>query len=158
MAIRNQPLSVSHNDPPSIRTHDLAALFADFTSDANSSHDPQVQRAVYLARTLQQRATALQTPEEKRQQSELDRMIQNPNDKATLTQLTDQAFRARVPQRAVDQLIHILDVQGIPRFFSPIDRTLLRGVQSFGSYFPGVAVPPGEGEDAPGNSQCDPAR
>jgi len=32
-------------------------------------------------------------------------------------------------------------VQGVPRFFSPLDRTLLRGFQSFGGYLPGVAVP-----------------
>src|SRR5262249_47403982 len=30
---------------------------------------------------------------------------------------------------------------GVPRFFSPIDRTLLMGFQSFGSYLPGVAMP-----------------
>ncbi len=68
-------------------------------------------------------------------------MIQSPHDKATLTQLTDQAFRSQRPHRAADQLIHILDVQGVPRFFSPLDRTLLYGFQSFGSYLPGVAMP-----------------
>jgi RHH-type transcriptional regulator, proline utilization regulon repressor / proline dehydrogenase / delta 1-pyrroline-5-carboxylate dehydrogenase len=68
-------------------------------------------------------------------------MIQHPQDKATLTQMTDQAFRSETAARAVDQLVHILDVQGIPRFFSPLDRTMLRGFQSFGSYLPGVAVP-----------------
>ncbi|MDX1564529.1 MAG: hypothetical protein R3236_03935, partial [Phycisphaeraceae bacterium] len=94
-----------------------------------------------LARRLQQRANALQTHQERRQQAELDRMIQHPSDKATLVKLTDQAFRSRAPSRSVDQLIHILDVQGIPRFFSPIDRTLLKGFQSFGDYLPGVAVP-----------------
>ena len=53
-------------------------------------------------------------------------MLQTPPDKATLAQMTDQAFRAHDPHRAVDQFIHILDVQGVPRFFSPFDRTLLK--------------------------------
>ena len=100
-----------------------------------------IKKSIALARHLQRRANALQTPQEKRQQAELDRMIQNPNDKVTLTQMTDQAFRASTPTRAVDQLVHILDVQGIPRFFTPFDRMLLKGFQSFGSYLPGVAVP-----------------
>jgi len=100
-----------------------------------------IQRAIELARRLQERATELQTPQERRQQAELDRMIQSPADKATLLQLTDQAFRSSTPRRSADQLTHILDVQGIPRFFSPLDRTLLRGFQSFGGYLPGVAVP-----------------
>jgi len=38
-------------------------------------------------------------------------------------------------------LIHILDVQGVPRFFSALDRTMLRGFQTFGAYLPGVAMP-----------------
>ena len=101
----------------------------------------EVQQAVHLARELCRHARELQTPQERRQQAELDRMIQSPHDKATLTQLTDQAFRSRRPHRAADQLIHILDVQGVPRFFSALDRTLLLGFQSFGSYLPGVAMP-----------------
>jgi RHH-type proline utilization regulon transcriptional repressor/proline dehydrogenase/delta 1-pyrroline-5-carboxylate dehydrogenase len=100
-----------------------------------------IAAAVSLARRLQERAAALQTPQERRQQAEFDRMIQHPADKATLVQMTDQAFRSSAARRAADQLTHILDVQGVPRFFSPVDRTLLRGFQSFGGYLPGVAVP-----------------
>ena len=109
--------------------------------DAASAQPLEVQQAVHLARVLCQRARELQTPQERRQQAELDRMIHSPHDKATLMQLTDQAFRSRRPHRAADQLIHILDVQGVPRFFSALDRTLLLGFQSFGSYLPGVAMP-----------------
>ncbi len=120
---------------------DLLTLLNRIETDASSPLAPEVQRAIALARHLQTRANALQTPQERRQQSELDRMIQNPGDKVTLIRMTDQAFRSRTPDRAVDQLIHILDAQGIPRFFSPLDRALLRGFQSFGAYLPGVAVP-----------------
>ncbi|HUS40294.1 MAG TPA: bifunctional proline dehydrogenase/L-glutamate gamma-semialdehyde dehydrogenase, partial [Pirellulales bacterium] len=123
------------------RRHDVERLLGEFRPEAKSSRDPSIQKAIYLARELQRTATELQTPQERRQQAELDRMIQNAHDKTTLLQLTDQAFRSEVPHRAVDQLVHILDVQGIPRFFSPLDRTLLKGFQSFGSYLPGVAVP-----------------
>jgi RHH-type transcriptional regulator, proline utilization regulon repressor / proline dehydrogenase / delta 1-pyrroline-5-carboxylate dehydrogenase len=99
------------------------------------------RQALELAKVIQLRAAQLQTPAERRQQAELDRMLQYPEDKTTLTQLTDQIFRTHSAVRSVDQMIHILDVQGIPRFFSQIDRALLRGFQSFGSYLPGVAVP-----------------
>lgn len=122
-------------------TEQVARLLEGFSPAKSSPLELEVQQAIYLARQLQTRATALQTPAERRQQGELDRMIQSPTDKATLTQLTDQAFRARLPHRAADQLIHILDVQGVPRFFSTLDRTLLKGFQSFGAYLPGVAMP-----------------
>ena len=117
------------------------ALLGEFHADGSTGGDPLIQKALFLARELQKRAHALQTPEERKQQTELDRMIQNPTDKVTLTALTDQAFRSEAAARSADQLVHILDVQGIPRFFSPIERTLLMGFQSFGSYVPGVTIP-----------------
>lgn len=116
-------------------------LLAEFRVDAASQVPLEVQQAAHLARRLQVRARELQTSAERRQQAELDRMIQSPSDKATMVEITDQAFRARLPHRAADQLVHILDVQGVPRFFSALDRTLLRGFQSFGAYLPGVAMP-----------------
>ncbi|MFN9714801.1 MAG: bifunctional proline dehydrogenase/L-glutamate gamma-semialdehyde dehydrogenase [Planctomycetota bacterium] len=107
-----------------------------------SVDDPRlVEAAVALASILQQRAGELQTPQERRQQAELDRMLQHPEDKATLTQITDQSFRSISPGRVVDQMVHILDVQGVPRFFSVFDQALLKGFQSFGEFLPGVAVP-----------------
>src|ERR1017187_10925586 len=112
----------------------LQQILAGCKLDSHSSHPPAVQKALFLARCLQERATELQTAPEKRQQAELDRMFQTPADKATLAQITDQAFRTNDPNRAVEHLIHILDVQGVPRFFGPVDRTLMKGFQSFGSY------------------------
>src|ERR1044071_1980733 len=100
-----------------------------------------IEQAVQLARDLQTRAADLQTHSERRQQAELDRMLQNPADKATLVQLTDQAFRSQAAARTAEHLTHLLDVQGVPRFFSPLDRALLRGFQTFGGWLPGVAVP-----------------
>ncbi|WP_235934799.1 proline dehydrogenase family protein [Candidatus Laterigemmans baculatus] len=106
---------------------------------ASASDD--VEAAILIARRLLKRARQLQTPQEQRQQAELDRMIGHPEDKATLIEMTDQAFRTNVAERVADQMTHILDVQGVPRFFSGLDRTMLRGFQSFGGYLPGVAVP-----------------
>ncbi len=119
----------------------IESLFDGFAPDRQSPHSPHIQKALFVARQLQMRASQLQTASEKRQQAELDRMLQTPSDKVTLAQMTDQAFRTREPHRAVEHLIHILDVQGVPRFFSPLDRTLLKGFQSFGGYAPGVALP-----------------
>jgi RHH-type proline utilization regulon transcriptional repressor/proline dehydrogenase/delta 1-pyrroline-5-carboxylate dehydrogenase len=119
----------------------LEAVLSPFQPDPNSPIPLEARKAVYLAGLLQARATALQTPAERRQQAELDRMMQRPEDKSTLMQITDQAFRARSPHRVADQLTHVLDIQGVPRFFSPLERAALKGFQSFGSYLPGVAVP-----------------
>lgn len=105
------------------------------------TEQPDVERAIDLAAKLLLRAAELQTPHERRQQAELDRMINHADDKATLVEMTDQAFRTHTPARVADQLTHLLDVQGVPRFFNPVEQAMLRGFQSFGEYLPGVAVP-----------------
>lgn len=123
------------------KSEQLTSVLVELSATPAEHQSPLVAQAVQLARQLQKRSHDLQTPSERRQQAELDRMIQCPTDKATLTQMTDQTFRSSEAQRSADQFIHILDVQGVPRFFSPLDRTLLRGFQSFGAYLPGVAMP-----------------
>jgi RHH-type proline utilization regulon transcriptional repressor/proline dehydrogenase/delta 1-pyrroline-5-carboxylate dehydrogenase len=120
---------------------EISQLLREFVADPASTDSLPIQKALFLARRLQARASELQTASERRQQAELDRMLQTPGDKATLAQMTDQAFRTKNPHRAVEHLIHILDVQGVPRFFNPWERTLIRGFQSFGSFAPGVALP-----------------
>ncbi|MEM6364874.1 MAG: bifunctional proline dehydrogenase/L-glutamate gamma-semialdehyde dehydrogenase, partial [Planctomycetota bacterium] len=109
---------------------------ADVPRDASLS-----QRVIGLAGELLTEAQQQQTSAERRQQAELNRLIQHDDDKATLIEMTDQAFRTHTPARVADQLSHVLDVQGIPQFFNVVQRTMLRGFQAFGQYLPGVAVP-----------------
>ena len=115
--------------------------FAAIIQQLDLDEKPLAEQSLALAAYLLERSQALQTPAEHRQQHELDRLIQNPDDKHILTQITDQSFRSHEAGRAADQLIHILDVQGIPRFFSPVERVLLRGFQSFGDWLPSVSMP-----------------
>ncbi|OYP35742.1 bifunctional proline dehydrogenase/L-glutamate gamma-semialdehyde dehydrogenase [Rhodopirellula sp. MGV] len=104
-------------------------------------HDNDADASIAMAKALLIRSHELQSPQEQRQQAEFSRMIQHPEDKATLVEMTDQAFRTHSSARVADQLTHLLDLQGIPRFFSPLEQTMLRGFQTFGGYLPGVAVP-----------------
>jgi len=119
----------------------LSRIVDDLPTDPSSPYPPAIQKAVELARRLQTRGAELQTPQERRQQRELERMLSMPEDKVTMVQMTDQAFRSHNSKRAANQLVHILDVQGVPRFFGAYDRVMLRGFQSFGSFLPGAAMP-----------------
>ena len=109
--------------------------------DRSIGGQPIAERAIKLAAHLLRDAISLQTPQERRQQAELDRMVESAEDKATMVEMTDQAFRTHTPARVADQLTHLLDVQGVPRFFNPVEQAMLKGFQSFGEYLPGVAVP-----------------
>ena len=139
------------------RLTDAASLLPDSCADAASRHSPTVQKAVLLARRLQERAAALQTPSERRQQAELDRMLQNPSDKATLIQMTDQAFRARDRPAPSDTSSTSCDVQGVPRFFRPWERAAAGGVSGVWPITARRRAAAGEGAHAQGGLQRHPA-
>lgn len=130
-----QAMTIHDSSPDSIRKPVARSL------QTGTLRPQDANLAIELAGDLLRDAIRLQTPQERRQQAELDRMIGHEEDKATLVEMTDQAFRTHTPARVADQLTHLLDVQGIPRFFSPVEQAMLRGFQSFGEYLPGVAVP-----------------
>ena len=67
------------------------ALLGDFKPNDSSDVNPLVQKALHVASELQKRAHDLQTPEERKQQTELDRMIQNPGDKVNPTRDLSEA-------------------------------------------------------------------
>lgn len=121
------PISISEASP----THPAAA----------QSQSDGIERGIELAATLQRRAIQLQSEAERRQQETLARMLDNPKDKTTLTQITDQSFRSRRAARMADQLGHVLDLQGVPRFFDPIERTTLRVFQSLRDVAPSLTMP-----------------
>ena len=60
----------------------LAEICQQLTAAAKGARPAAIELAAGLARALQQRANELQTPEERRQQAELDRMMQNPSDES----------------------------------------------------------------------------
>ena len=139
------------------RPNSLELLLAQFRPDPHAPQPPAIQKALLLAARLQDRVVALQTPAERRQQAELDRMLQHPQDKATLALLTDQAFRTAAPRRALDQFIHIVQSQGVPQYFNPLQQVLLRALQTFGPLRPGSRRLRGQGADAPADGQRHPA-
>ena len=100
-----------------------------------------VDKAVTLAESLQTRANELQTPAERREQMQLDRMCQSPDGKASLVLLTDQAFRSLRARRVARQFVHILNIHGIPDFFTPLNHGMLWVFKTFGGWLPGVSVP-----------------
>jgi RHH-type transcriptional regulator, proline utilization regulon repressor / proline dehydrogenase / delta 1-pyrroline-5-carboxylate dehydrogenase len=75
--------STVNNETKTGVTDNVARLLAEYPRDGGAAWPVEVAQAVHLARVLCQRARELQTPQERRQQAELDRMIQSPHDKAT---------------------------------------------------------------------------
>jgi RHH-type transcriptional regulator, proline utilization regulon repressor / proline dehydrogenase / delta 1-pyrroline-5-carboxylate dehydrogenase len=99
-------------------------------------------RAVELAEALLREALAQQTSDERAQARKLARMIADPHGKALTIALADQAFRSRRPERIADQLAHLLERYGVPRYMDWWERVALVLGGAMAHYLPSLVVPP----------------
>jgi RHH-type transcriptional regulator, proline utilization regulon repressor / proline dehydrogenase / delta 1-pyrroline-5-carboxylate dehydrogenase len=100
-----------------------------------------VDEAIELAASWLNQANRLLTDREKARQEQLARLLDNPQDKAFLTQLIDQSFRTADHRRVADQIHSLLSRYGVPQFFSPLDKLLTGLFLHGGRYVPDLAVP-----------------
>lgn len=100
------------------------------------------QRAVDLAETLLRTAKEQQSSAEREQSERLARMMGDPAGKELTIAMVDQAFRSHQPARIADQISHLLDQYGTPRYMDWWERAALTLGGVMGHYLPGVVIPP----------------
>ena len=106
------------------------------------STDDLPQQAVELAEQLLRTARMEQTSDEREQAERLARMMADPAGKELTIALVDQAFRSHRPERIADQLRHLLDAYGIPRYMDWWERVALSLGSAMSHYLPSLVVPP----------------
>jgi len=97
--------------------------------------------AIDLAAHLLNEALRLQTRKERKRQRELARMMSDPSGKAFTLAMTDQCFRSHRSRRIANQLIHLLQQYGLPRYLFFFKRFGLALFQLFGKGFSFLLVP-----------------
>lgn len=98
-------------------------------------------KAIELAGLMITAANENQTREEKKQQGQLARMMNDPVGKVFTTCMTDQCFRSDKSARIANQLSYLIKKLGTPSYL-PFDRKLgLRAFKLFGPLLPSVLVP-----------------
>lgn len=104
--------------------------------------DPTLaESAIELAAQLLQRAEAVQTSAEEKQGAKLARMMKDPNGKTLTMQLSDQAFRSEDPARVADQIAHLLDEYGVPKYFEKWEQLALALGSQVAKYLPAFVIP-----------------
>ncbi|WP_319548722.1 bifunctional proline dehydrogenase/L-glutamate gamma-semialdehyde dehydrogenase [Desulfogranum marinum] len=107
-----------------------------------ATHNEEIYaQAVALAESWQNRANELLTKEEKHIQDQMKRLLTNPNDKVLLSKMIDQSFRSHNSKRVADQMSHLIDEEGVPEFFSRIEKLFIQMFKGVGKHFSSLAVP-----------------
>ena len=105
------------------------------------SHQQHIDQAVTLAEQWQTRANQLLTKEEKHIQEQMKQLLTHPKDKVLLSRLIDQSFRSNNPKRVADQISNLLQEEGVPEFFSRVEKLAIQMFVGFGRRFSSLTVP-----------------
>lgn len=107
----------------------------------NSAEKNYIEDAIALAELWQKRANQLLTREERHIQNQMKRLLTNPHDKVLLTRMIDQSFRSRDPRRVADQIGYLVEEEGVPEFFSRIEKLFIQMFTGVGRDLSALAVP-----------------
>ncbi len=105
------------------------------------SIEERAEQAISLAALLLEESKEHQTADEREQQSQLAAMLNDPNGKAFVVQMTDECFRSSTTGRTADQLIYLLDKFGVPKYLSFFKRLQLSSFRFLGRVCPWLVVP-----------------
>src|SRR3954449_6368665 len=131
---------------PATGSLDLAPITSTNESTAQESGtgepDELARRAVALAEELLRAAKVQKTAQEHSQAQKIARMMVDPHGKELTIALADQAFRSHRPARIADQLRHLLEQYGTPRYMDWWERGALALGGVMAHYLPSLVVPP----------------
>jgi len=100
-----------------------------------------IDQAITLAEQWQTRANQLLTKEEKHIQEQMKQLLTHPKDKVLLSRLIDQSFRSNNPKRVADQISNLLQEEGVPEFFSRVEKLAIQMFVGLGRHFSSLTVP-----------------
>lgn len=97
--------------------------------------------AIKLAGLMLEESQQIQSYQEKRQERQLARMMNDPAGKAFITSMTDQCFRSTDNKRVADQLVFLIQKFGIPHFLDSYKKLELLLFRELGRPLAPLTVP-----------------
>ena len=96
---------------------------------------------VEWAKDFLNKAKSELTPEEVKEQKKFASLVQTPEYKTFLSKMLDESSQIRNNSKLNKRVRQIIHEYGIPDFFSPGDRFLIRLYMAGGYLFPSIAMP-----------------
>ncbi|MEM9777647.1 MAG: bifunctional proline dehydrogenase/L-glutamate gamma-semialdehyde dehydrogenase, partial [Chloroflexota bacterium] len=106
-----------------------------------SQIDQLAQKAIQLAADLHNAASAQQTRAEQAQANKLAGMMTDPMGKIMTQALSDQAFRSHTASRVNNQIRHLIDGYGVPKYFAWWEKVAMGLGTQVGRAVPNMVVP-----------------
>ncbi|MCM8535861.1 MAG: bifunctional proline dehydrogenase/L-glutamate gamma-semialdehyde dehydrogenase [Lentisphaeraceae bacterium] len=100
-----------------------------------------VELSIQLAKVLIKSANEIQSRDEYNQMEQLNRLMKDPAGKQFTTSMTDECFRSEDNRRIANQIIHLLDVHGTPKYLDTITRWEMSTFKALGERFASYLIP-----------------
>jgi RHH-type proline utilization regulon transcriptional repressor/proline dehydrogenase/delta 1-pyrroline-5-carboxylate dehydrogenase len=100
-----------------------------------------VTQAEAIAANLLRRAHDHDNRDERRRRRRVSRLLDDPDSKAFVLELTDEIVRIRDPARAARRLNDLVSARGVPHFAGPFDRLALRLAGPAARLLPRLVMP-----------------
>ena len=120
---------------------DTAARKLASCSGKSLSDKERAEAAVELAALLLGEANRIQSNDDKKVQAQLARMMEDPDGKLFTTNMTDECFRSENKQRIANQIVHLIEKHGVPKYLDGLSRTQLGFFKHLGKPLSGVLIP-----------------
>jgi RHH-type proline utilization regulon transcriptional repressor/proline dehydrogenase/delta 1-pyrroline-5-carboxylate dehydrogenase len=106
---------------------------------AEASTDDDAQRAAMVAAAILEAAELERTPQERREEARLRRLVADPEGRHFTVAFADRFLRPRRPSRAVEVVRRLLGAHGVPTYLGAWQRLLLHVLRGAGGLAPGLA-------------------
>ncbi|MCM8531398.1 MAG: bifunctional proline dehydrogenase/L-glutamate gamma-semialdehyde dehydrogenase [Lentisphaeraceae bacterium] len=100
-----------------------------------------VELSIQLAKVLIKSANEIQSRDEYHQMEQLNRLMKDPAGKQFTTSMTDECFRSEDNRRIANQIIHLLEVHGTPKYLDTITRWEMSTFKALGERFASYLIP-----------------
>jgi len=110
-------------------------------SNSSLSDSERAEAAVELAAQLLGEANRIQSNEDKKIQAQLARMMEDPDGKLFTTNMTDECFRSENNKRIANQLVHLIQKHGVPKYLDGLSKLQLNCFKHIGKPLSNVLIP-----------------
>ncbi len=123
----------------SARAHPAGRRVREALDLAESNSAGDAERAAIVAAAILEAAEGERTPQERREEARLRRLVADPEGRHFTVAFADRFLRPRRPTRAVEVVRRLLGSHGVPAYLGAWQRLLLHVLRGAGGLAPGLA-------------------
>jgi len=111
------------------------------SANIERTHEERAKDAIELAKVILNEANRIQSNDEKKVLAQLSRMMEDPDGQQFTANMTDECFRSENNKRVANQIVHLINEHGVPKYLDGFSRIQLGAFKFLGEPMAGLLIP-----------------